>query len=334
MIALLTLVAATGTDAFLAAESLPAVAVRAVPAHLEARLWNTLPAHAIRVATQQSVHLNDAFANRSLSRPPDQVKLRAAYDDRSLGIVLEWSDDTESSAVDVDRFLDGAALQVPMGFGHGVRLPYIGMGDEEHHVAIHLVRPGAAREMVAAGFGSSTRAELGAKMSMRYDARGRTWRALFVRPLLEGGLVPFAIAIWDGGQHERGGNKSISGWKFLRLSKRPIDAAYLSELAFGYGPGEMGDPMRGKPLVHAMCTACHHMGEVRTAPKGIAPDLSKIGLIASPRYLFDSILAPNAPVVPHLHTPIQWTTMPSFEGLPETEVGDMAAYLWTLGREQ
>jgi hypothetical protein len=72
---------------------------------------------------------------------------------------------------------------------------------------------------------------------------------------------------------------------------------------------------------------------LRTAPKGMAPDLSNIGAISTPRYLLDSIVAPNEPVVPHLQgTHNALKTMPSYELMTKEEVADMVAYLWTLGR--
>jgi complex iron-sulfur molybdoenzyme family reductase subunit gamma len=173
--------------------------------------------------------------------------------------------------------------------------------------------------------------------------------------------VPFAAAVWDGARHERSGNKALTGWRLLRLARYPMEEAWVAELSWGYRAGELGDPARGKALVDAICAACHHAGEARTARPGIAPDLSSIGLVSTPAYLRDSLLDPSAVVVPGpnpaqhqdrsrkpgalgawpLDDSLAWSstdaggrrisTMPSYDGLPREEVAAMVAYLMTLG---
>jgi len=220
---------------------------------------------------------------------------------------------------------------------------------------------------VAAGFGTTTRAELGdARVAMRWAAG--TWRAVFVRPLaapasdLARGLVPFAVAVWDGARSERGGNKALSAWKLLRLARLPADPAYAAELAWGRAAGEQGDLARGKQLVNGMCAACHVTAERKIARPGIAPDLSGIGAYSTPAYLRDSIVAPNAVIVPNPN-PNQhqnraepaaagqawpraegfvWyrkdasgkllSKMPPYASLPPADVNAMVVYLMTLGR--
>lgn len=263
-------------------------------------------------------------------------------------------------------------VQLPLRFGAGLRLPYVGMGDDEMKVAIHLQRAAAdgtaAREAVANGFGSLTRADLGgARVAMRHDDARGTWRAVFVRPLaaagldLRRGLVPFAAAVWDGSRSERGGNKALSGWRFLRMPGFPVDEAHASELAWGRRPGELGDPVRGKQLVLGMCAACHLVGERRVARPGLAPELTGIGAIATPAYLRESIVEPSAVVVPSPNAAqhqdrtrapgvvgafpasetFVWfrrdaagkkvSRMPAYAGLPRADVLAMVAYLATLG---
>jgi complex iron-sulfur molybdoenzyme family reductase subunit gamma len=244
------------------------------------------------------------------------------------------------------------------------------MGDPEQPVALYLQRagpgPSLARELVAAGFGSTTRADLGdARLAMRFQAG--TWRAVFVRPLttpasdLAKGIVPFAVAVWDGGRDERAGNKALSAWKVLRMTRLPADPAYAAELAWGRRPEERGDLARGKQLVNGMCTACHVVADRRIARPGIAPDLSGIGAYATPAYLRDSIVSPSAVVVPGAN-PNQhqdrsqpaaagqafpraegfvWyrrdpggkllSRMPAYANLPAADLNAMVAYLMTLG---
>jgi complex iron-sulfur molybdoenzyme family reductase subunit gamma len=361
----------------LAAETL---AVKDVPGPLAADpaapFWDAQPALDVLAAPQRTVRLHDARANQALAAAgPLAVKVRAATDGKDLAVLLEWPDATEDRARDAtDAYGDAAALQLPQRFGPGQRLPYVGMGDPAQPVALYLQRAGPdgqrlilAREAVAAGFGSTTRADLGdARFGMRWAA-GR-WRAVFVRPLtapasdLARGLVPFAVAVWDGGRAERGGNKALSGWKLLRVERLPADPAYQAELAVGHRPEDRGDLARGKQLVQGMCSACHLMPERRIARPGIAPDLSAVGVIATPAYLRESIVAPSAIVVPSPN-PAQhqdrskpagvtdavpraegfvWSRvdaagkpvskMPAYAALPPADLNAMVTYLMTLGR--
>ena len=360
----------------LAAET---VEVRQVPGPLPADgaapLWDGLPATAALAAPQRTVRLPDRRANEALaSAGAHPVTLRAATDGTDLAVVVEWGDATEDRVPPdaTDAYGDAAAIEFPLRFGAGRRLPYVGMGDAAEQVAVYLQRAAAggvvARQAVGAGFGTLTRADLGAaRVAMRYDATAKGWRAVFVRPLvtavqdLRRGLVPFAIALWDGARAERGGNKTLTRWKFLRLAAYPLDPAYAAEMSWGYAKGDLGSAARGKQLVEGTCTACHAIGEARIAAPGIAPDLSTIGVIATPGYLRDSIVNASAVLVP---SPNPWqhqdrakrdargtwapdeayvwyaekdgrrvSAMPDFDALSKEEVADIVAYLVTLGGE-
>ncbi len=346
-------------------------------ADVAAPLWDGVPAARVPLAPQRTVRLADRRANAALSRPgPAAILVRAVTDGRELALLLEWPDAAEDRAGpdETARFGDAVAVQLPLRFGAGVRLPYVGMGDEAQPVAVHLVRAEAqgttSRDAVAAGFGSLTRADLGGvRAELRHDAARGVWRAALVRPLaggpldLRAGLVPIAFAVWEGDRAERGGNKSLSGWKLLRLGPFPADPAYAAELAWGRRPGELGDVARGKQLVNGMCAGCHVAGERNVARPGIAPDLSDVGVIATPAYLRESILTPSAVIVPGPNPaahqdraappdgrgtvpPAQafrWfrvdaagkaiSKMPPYASLPKVDVEAMVAYLMTLGVE-
>ena len=325
-----------------------AVFVEAKDAAVPPADWSAVPAAQIRLTPQHSVHLNDRDANAAPGAPI-VATVRAAADAQRLALLIEWPDATEdrTRADATDVFGDAAALQLPLRFGKGVRLPFIGMGDAQMHVALFHQRATqegtAAREAVAAGFGSTTRAELGeAALSMQYDAQKKAWRALFVLPLataaldLRQGLVPFAIALWDGAGRQRGGNKLLSSWNVLRLARFPADDAYARELA---DEGAPGDAARGKLMVEAICTPCHVIGDKHLAPPGAAPDLSSIGAIASPAYLRESLIDPSAVIVPSLPAGKPWSradgekrvsAMPPFNALPAADIAAIVAYLETL----
>jgi complex iron-sulfur molybdoenzyme family reductase subunit gamma len=359
-----------------ASETVPVQELAApLPGDPGAPAWDALPPVALAAAPQRSIRLHDAAANRALAAAgPRQVRVRAATDGADLALLLEWDDATEDRARPdaTDAYGDAAAVEFPARFGAGVRLPYVGMGDEDEHVVLYLSRATAAgaslRQAVAAGFGSLTRADLGeARAAMRYDPARRAWRALLVRPLagpghdLRRGLIPFSVAVWDGAGHERGGNKALTAWKFLRLSRFPLDQAWEAELSWGYGQGELGDAGRGRELVEAQCAVCHTIGDQEAAP-GLAPALTGIGVVATPGYLRDSIVAPSRVIVPSVNPrqhqdrskPLDarrafapdeaWTwftvadgkkssTMPDFATLSPQEVADAVAYLKTLGAE-
>jgi complex iron-sulfur molybdoenzyme family reductase subunit gamma len=338
-------------------------------------LWDTLPQKALVAAPQSTVRLHDRKANEALAKAANRaLRVRAATDGASVAVVVEWSDASENrSAPDgVDVFGDAAAIQFPLRYGAGTRLPYVGMGDDAERVAIFLERAGANgttfREAIGAGFGTLARADLGGVAGgLRRDPSGKGWRALFVRPLSKGGvelgrgLVPFAVAIWDGGASERAGNKALTGWKYVRLARFALDPAYVAELSWGFAPGDLGDARKGKELFEGMCAACHVAGPGSIAPAGIAPDLGRIGVIATPSYLRESIVAPSAVVVPSpnpaqhqdraakaaagaawpLDEAYVWfrtesdgkrtSTMPDFSGLSKEEVAALVAHLRTLG---
>ena len=337
-------------------------------------LWDGLPVLEIPVAAQVTIRLNDAKANEAAARAAaGPVRVRAATDGKSLAVLLEWPDATESRppAGSVDAYGDAVALQIPRRSGPGVRLPYVGMGDEAEPVELHLLRATAAgstpRQAVATGFGSSARAELGGlRGGMRYDAARRAWRAALVLALGAGGLdpakglVPFAVAVWDGDAKERGGNKALGGWRFLRLPRQPVDRAWIADLSWGLAPGSLGDPAKGRETFEGTCTPCHSAGASRAAP-GLAPDLSAIGVIATPAYLRDSIVQPSQVIVPNPNPaqhqdrtkapapdgawPVDegyvWyvvgsdgkrsSSMPDYATMPADEVSALVAYLMTLG---
>jgi len=368
--------AARAHDELLTSEAIEAKEVAGpLAADPAAALWDGLAAGMIVAAPQRTIRLNDRAANAALAHAaPRTLAVRAAFDGKDLAVAVDWSDSTEDRARpdETDAFGDGAALEIPVRFGAGLRLPYVGMGDEEMAVVLYRVLATAdgaiGRAGVAAGFGSLARADLGAvRVAMRYDAGRKTWRAVFVRPLVAGehdlrhGLVPFALAVWDGARHERGGNKALTGWRFLRIPRYALDSAYVAEMSYGRSPGDLGDPARGKLFVESVCAACHAIGDRRIAPPGIAPDLTAIGAISTPGYLRESLLEPSAVIVPNPN-PYQhydrskpsdasgafpsndafvWyrrdpggkkiSKMPAFGTLPKADLEAIVAYMMTLG---
>jgi complex iron-sulfur molybdoenzyme family reductase subunit gamma len=307
--------ASPATDRFLAADGIVVGSAPAVPATVDDAGWASAMATSVVVAPQSTVTLNDKGANAFRQSPaPGNVVVRAIASPTELGVLLEWDDATENRFVgETDSYGDSAAIEMPVAFGAGQRLPYIGMGDAGSHVVVHMVRAMdqgkvTTRHAVAAGFGSLTAAPLGwMKTGMAWQPKTKRWRALFVRPLkapehsVDAAIVPIAFALWDGARDQRGGNKVLSAWHVLRLPGRAPDATYVAELAFGYGDGDVGDAARGQAMVEAICLSCHRIGAKGYSPPDLAPELTNVGVLSSYSYLRDSVMTPSAALVPNLN---------------------------------
>lgn len=369
-----TVAAPAWADTFLDTESVIAAGAAQVPTSVGDPAWGYAPAKSFRLTAQHSVHLNDQKANGLLDAPgASEVKVRVLVSAKDVGILLEWADATKNvmRSDEVNTFADSAAIEFPREFGAGKRLPYVGMGDAQMPVHLYMQRALAtgtlSNEYVAAGFGSLTRvAKPQGMMAMAYDAKAKTWKALFVRPItvdgsaLTGGLVPVAFAIFDGARNERSGYKQLSAWHFIHMPNPPLDAAYVKYLSWGYHPGELGDPAKGQVIAETVCVACHHLPGKAFAPVGVAPDLTTIGAIASPVYLRESIVDSGGVIIhalqPNSHyskalppdkngaypnaDAFQWSTkdpqgktvskMPPFSMYTPEQVGDLVAFLRTL----
>ncbi|MCO4760332.1 MAG: c-type cytochrome [Myxococcales bacterium] len=338
-------------------------------------IWQRAKATAIVAYRQRTAKLYDRNTNRVLKTAgPRHAWLQAAYNTTHLAISITWEDDT-SHAMRADApsaFGDAAALELPTDFGAGISLPYIGMGDAKHPVIVNIKRAHKdarwERQFVAAGFGSLTLIKLNTKTSMAYNKVTKRWQVTFVRPLtdhnvdLRKGLIPAAFALWDGGAYERGGNKSVTRWQFIRLGKFPLDPAYAKYVSWGESGTPVGDAAKGEKLVSGTCIGCHHVGKHKVAVPGMAPGFGNIGGYGLANYLKESITKPSAVVIrqPNLNRHYNrggkrsaghrsypssktytWYTgsgnarkskMPSFAHLPANQIADIVAYLKTLKR--
>ncbi len=198
---------------------------------------------------------------------------------------------------------------------------------------------------VAEGFRSMTEVKdaKGYEMSMNY--KSGEWTAVFKKPLNDDyskacDATPMAIAIWDGAKDGRNGNKWLSSWTPIKTkdgAKAKADIAKISEKS-------KGSVANGKKLATDNCAACHTMGDIKAPMAYMAPELSNIGGYSTAAYLKESIVAPNAAVVPgynkNAHPSGTWysvddkgartSTMPAFDYLKPTEIDDIVAFLQTL----
>ena len=198
------------------------------------------------------------------------------------------------------------------------------------------------RVFVSAGFRSMT--EVRGTESKSYMNITRTndgWRAILVRPLKDGladlsKSFPVAFALWDGGKHNRNGLKLLSGWNAVTLG------AANDALVKSINEKVSGDLKNGAEQAAMNCGACHKFPG-SFAPDYMAPDLSNIGGYATAAYIKESIIAPNAVIVPgynrnaHKNTPWytlagkkRMSTMPAFDWMDEKSLNDIVAYFQSL----
>lgn len=243
-----------------------------------------------------------------------EAALRAIHADTWIAFLVEWADPDRSDVKQgtTDTFADAAALQFPLKYGEAAdRLPYVGMGEPGRPVNIWFWRNGGGTgpaSLRARGFGTLEPVAGGEVKTAGKWENGRV-RVLFTRSFSASspeevkfaprqiGLVPVALAVWGGEKGERGGLKTLSGWRFVKFDGGKVSPAYVRSLA--WNPKIRGDAKTGKALMtrHG-CAGCHaYPGN--PIPTKIGPGLAGIGGIHRPAYLFESLKDPSAVIVPH-----------------------------------
>jgi hypothetical protein len=109
-----------------------------------------------------------------------------------------------------------------------------------------LISP--VESLVATGFGSLTPLPLAGQTVQGYgEWQNGKWRVVFSRELASmdqytelsftpGRVYPLAFAVWDGANHERGGEKSTSQWVSLQVERRPAVEAPPAEPILAAAP--------------------------------------------------------------------------------------------------
>ncbi|WP_200762892.1 ethylbenzene dehydrogenase-related protein [Nitrosophilus alvini] len=207
------------------------------------------------------------------------------------------------------------------------------------------------KAFVSEGFRSMTEIkDKSAKYSadMHYVDAKKMWGGAVVRPLkdeyanLDKGAIPVALAVWDGEKLQRDGQKYLSGWIAVKL----VGKTGGNRLAEVVNEKAKGDVAKGKELSMQNCASCHKFPG-SSAPEYMAPDLSNIGGQATAAYIRESIVDPNAVVVPgynrNSHPNFQWymtddkgnrtSTMPPFDYLDKQSIEDIVAFMQTLKAE-
>jgi hypothetical protein len=102
-----------------------------IPLDVGAEVWSKAKPLQISIYPQISV------LPRLYKRPIQSVIVRALYNDKELAFLLEWKDLTMDEDVNrQESFRDATAIEFPLKYGEGVRIPFVGMGEKNHFVNV------------------------------------------------------------------------------------------------------------------------------------------------------------------------------------------------------
>jgi len=186
----------------------------------------------------------------------DSVSVKALYNERDVAFLLEWDDRTKSVPGEREAeklasgtlYRDEAAIQFPLSVVRGGRRPSIAMGTAAEPVLIWfwqgpdaegpertlVLRAGGPRAVRPIG-GRPVSGGQGREAARGPGARGTysdgTWRVVMKGPMSSStargvgaggvmkdkGLVPVAIALWDGSNGERGSRHELTAWLWLDM---------------------------------------------------------------------------------------------------------------------
>ncbi|GMQ86889.1 MAG: hypothetical protein BMS9Abin08_0087 [Gammaproteobacteria bacterium] len=296
------------------------------------------------VPNEVSVYPQRSVRPASLQTDVLSVRVQALHNGKGLALRLEWKDETAAEKRGIGQFVDAAAVQWPVQYGVDVDLPYVGMGDSSRPVALWFRRANGSTETLAAeGFGTLT-VQSPDGVTAESVWKDGSWRVVFKRGFAANGehsvalapdvqgLVPLAVAIWNGEEGQRNGLKRLSAWRVLFLEKGKADPAYVQQLADV--PAVQGNPETGKRLMTEKgCIACHAFPDNPAQPT-LGPGLHYAGGIHSSDYLLESIDEPSKVILPGkgfftVQDGQRSSLMPPFQG-SEQERYDLLAYLKML----
>lgn len=219
--------------------------------------WRATPFLAVALAGQ--VVAKARWENHSVGA----VTVRALYNGRAVGFLLEWDDrfkDVEhhpGPPPDLDEYTyprlelhrrrtdklrDAIRLQFPVRIPDGPERPHFFLGNPGRPVALWHWKADALGVVKEIGEGvqrpiseQSTEAQDVSGTGVWKDGR---WRVIMTRALVPrdrakdvtfepGRLIPFAVQVWDGSNGERDLMMSLSSWNFIILEAALPLTAYL-----------------------------------------------------------------------------------------------------------
>ena len=149
-----------------------------------------------------------------------EIRVAGAHNGHDIFVRLNWASEKHDKIVDLDEFVDGAAVMFPLTENASA----FTMGSEKDPVNAwywKANRESRAFDVVAQGYGTSRRTSSDKHpiMSAALHRDGR-WALVLTRSMhaktaraqfKPGGETRMAFAAWDGGNRERSGRKSFSG---------------------------------------------------------------------------------------------------------------------------
>lgn len=181
----------------------------------------------VPVSMQPSIYIASTMQERKIGKV-GRVNVASMHNGRDIAFRLQWADpDQNLQRSDNHIFPDGAALMFPMGDD----APLVTMGAEGQPVnAWHwrADRPEEAFSNISTGLGTT---EVTDKKAIQVVAsyEGGIWSMVFrraiateavknMRQFTEGSATKVAVAVWEGGNGERGGLKAFSpSWVDIEL---------------------------------------------------------------------------------------------------------------------
>lgn len=155
----------------------------------------------------------------------ERARVEVARTDERLFVRVSWQDRTaDRNDTDIREFADAVALQLPVNESER---PPIAMGSTDNKVNVwYWSGTGRTEELLAGGPGSTTAFQEAAVTANATHDDGR-WNVVFSRPLetdranataISGEEdVDVALAVWNGSNMERSGQKATSEWYYLAL---------------------------------------------------------------------------------------------------------------------
>ncbi|MCK2127384.1 ethylbenzene dehydrogenase-related protein [Thauera aromatica] len=148
----------------------------------------------------------------------ENLQAAALHNGRMLAVRLQWAAPKYDRIVDLDSFVDGAAVLFPLVRG----APAVTMGapGKPTNAWYWKANKPEPYEVVAEGFASVQRVAGRSDLKAVAQYRDGQWNVVLGRSLgkadglvkLEpGGSTKIAFAVWSGGNAERSGRKSFSG---------------------------------------------------------------------------------------------------------------------------
>jgi|SaaInl8_150m_RNA_FD_contig_81_314361_length_6796_multi_23_in_0_out_0_4 complex iron-sulfur molybdoenzyme family reductase subunit gamma len=172
---------------------------------------------------------------------------------------------------------------------------------------------------------------------------GSHWVGTFVKDVrddllnMERAEVPMTLALWDGDKLNRDGQKHLSTWVSVQTGSE------VGEVSKAINWVSEGDANRGKQLATNNCAPCHNYADMDNGMPYMAPNLSQIGGQSTASYIKESIVAPDAALVPgynrNAHPKYAWynvvdgkrmSAMPSFSWMEAKDIDDIVAYFQSL----